>query len=127
MTIPVIRLKVKVKNNSIISAGPILDWAVAKCKYKIVSLSHYWKFVDGYGDDDFEIPYYSTSWRDGGPIIDEEGIEFRKATNGWWASYPGKKLYWGETHLAAAMSCFVAGRITEEDYLAEKLRAKQPF
>jgi len=70
----------------------------------------------------------STNWSQGGPIIDREGLEFRTATKGMWASYswrptmPGTELMFGETHLIAAMRCLVASKLGNEVDVPEEIK-----
>jgi hypothetical protein len=106
--------------------GIALDWAVATAQED--------RF---YGPVDFreqrrrtvvngEYMYrYSTSWAQGGPIIEQEMITVGPAKHeGWEASaWPvdPNALAWGDTMLEAAMRCYVASNLGEEVEIPEEL------
>lgn len=114
--------------------GAALDWAVAKCEnvpnihivQKPGKTCVYGQIIE------IDFPYQpSTDWSQGGPIIEREGIEIVKGNplyfpkgneNGdfyeplWIA---GKQH--GQTHLIAAMRCFVASRLGDTVELVETL------
>lgn len=89
--------------------GVALDWAVAKAagKRHFISLDRERVIVDGYTFQP------STSWTDGGPIIDREQIDIhwvgiancRASIGRADANYPAGL---GPTPLIAAMRCYVA-------------------
>jgi hypothetical protein len=68
---------------------------------------------------------WSSSWAQGGPIIEKEGIRLHRSHTGdWWAgaeSEPHKPIS-GPTPLIAAMRCYVASRLGEEVDVPEELR-----
>lgn len=86
--------------------GAALDWAVAQCEG--ISIRN------GFDDN---CPEYSTSWSQGGPIIEHEGISINAHLDGyeWFA-----RDYWGlneqaaETPLVAAMRCYVANKLGDD-------------
>jgi len=92
--------------------GFALDWAVAKCEDAWVR--------DGEDDD---CPEYSTSWAQGGPIIEREKITLEWTGEGWNAyirhddEYPD-----GPTPLIAAMRCYVASKLGDEVEIPEELK-----
>ena len=89
-----------VKINVNYLAGPALNWAVNECE----------------GTQPSRYTEYATQWRDGGPIIEREGIRLhRSATGAWWAgpeADPFRPVS-GPTPLIAAMRCFVASKLGE--------------
>lgn len=109
--------------------GPVLDWLVAKCEGKIVTLMR--------NDDGSLFPQpvwadglwqqnYSTDWSQGGPIIERECITTDWAFRMEW----GARLYvpdeepWvatGPTPLIAAMRCYVASKLGETAEVPEEL------
>ena len=92
--------------------GYALDCLVAKCEDAWVR--------DGADDD---CPEYSTSWEQGGPIIEREWICLippHADVELWEAYHPefGRAEHYGSTPLIAAMRCYVAaklGDIPEEE------------
>ena len=106
--------------------GAALDWAVAKCEGEIWEGDWYARHTCRFKRGVFGVCLAdgttfspSTYWAQGGPLI--EGIEFRKAGKGMWASYPGKETVWGETHLIAAMRCYVASKLGDEVEIPKEL------
>ena len=107
--------------------GAALDWAVAKCEgvnaeafrlfYEPTEPSDY----DSHGYPEF---HYSTTWSQGGPIIERERIDLLGAVHGasgpWTASIPQKNrtgwrhLAEGPTPLIAAMRCYIARKLGDE-------------
>ena len=122
--------------------GPALDWAVAKCEGIPVTLwckrlwlnavEQYGHFVDGKESMAFEP---STSWAQGGPIIEREKIRIEPWNSGeiaWAATaYDGiafdqdgdmvEKRTWAPTPLIAAMRCYVASKLGDEIDIPEEL------
>lgn len=113
--------------------GPALDWAVAKC--------------EGYSSEQaLDIIYcdsaalaYSTDWAQGGPIIEQEGIDLycntiaqpNHADQAWrtgsWRARicsMGRKgeMAYGPTPLIAAMRCYVASKLGDEIEIPEELK-----
>lgn len=101
--------------------GAALDWAVAKCEGK----------EKNWGKSSLK-PYkmhcglkYSRDWKDGGPIIDREGINLTTGMTkfDWWAvqdSGAGFKAN-GPTPLIAAMRCYVASKLSDEIDIPKEL------
>lgn len=93
--------------------GAALDWAVAQCEGISVR--------NGFDDN---CPEYSTSWAQGGPIIEREGISINSHLDGyeWFA-----RDYWGlneqaaELPLVAAMRCYVANKLGDTVDMPEEL------
>jgi len=104
--------------------GAALDWAVAKCEGL---LAFGWKY-DGYlhvklsdGTYDKFIP--STSLAHGGPIIEQERMEFDfDEDEQVFRAYDGVHAGVGPTHLIAAMRCYVASRLGESVEVPEELK-----
>jgi hypothetical protein len=106
--------------------GYALDWAVAKCDG--ASADTLESYIDGMREADDG--NYSTNWSQGGPIIEREGIGFRRGYsdesgfNGWvaqrWAQ-DTTVFEEGPTPLIAAMRCFVVSRLGDEIDLPEGL------
>ena len=105
-----------------------LDWAVTKCK--------------GIQDSEFVRTHmdawpYSTVWSQGGPIIEQEGIDLycNVPTNpahkdpswrgSWRARYSrcgyGTDMSHGPTPLIAAMRCYVASKLGAEVEIPNEL------
>ena len=111
--------------------GAALDWAVAKCEYpelvwgETIGLS-------AHARDLIVIPQFkepkcwwcpSTDWKQGGPIIEREGIELLCEILGFrWVAIPQKGPEWrGPTPLIAAMRCYVASKLGDEVDIPEEL------
>lgn len=126
--------------------GSALDWAVAKCEglrlHKDALLGGIikdgWWASGYYADPNQWIQLgqlrYSTSWAQGGPIIERENIDVftEKGTpESWFASVSryqnGERLYgwrihkYGPTPLIAAMRTYVASRLGSEVEIPEGL------
>ena len=61
----------------------------------------------------------STNWSDGGPIIEREGLDIGRNSNGeWWSIKPYDKVIkpqgTGPTPLIAAMRCYVAYKFGDD-------------
>ena len=65
---------------------------------------------------------WSKHWAQGGPIIERERFEFRQARTGMLASYQGGPTWFGQTHLIAAMRCYVASKLGDEVEIPEELK-----
>ena len=89
--------------------GAALDWAVAKCEGFSVR--------DGFDDN---CPEYSSSWEQGGPIMERE-----KIATAWhltrWVAWRGVVEHPGPTPLIAAMRCYVASRLGNDIEIPEEL------
>jgi len=84
----------------------ILDWAVDKA----LNLNTPYNSWGQKG----KVPFYSTDWAQGGPIIEREQIDIqcfpRKSGGVVWRTFHAD----GPTPLIAAMRCFVALRLGDE-------------
>lgn len=97
--------------------GIALDWAVAKCE-GVVS--------DDIDDFCLSTPgefAYSTSWAQGGPIIERGVAELyeHKALECWAAKSKAGDLRYGQTPLIAAMRCYVASKLGDTVDVPEEL------
>ncbi len=119
----------KIKTSELI--GTTLDWAVAEClglnprhdmKSHGLKWPGWWVACPEYK----RLPFYSTNWSQGGPLIEREGISLKQNdTNDWNADmvvlvspytstadavfdYPQES---GPTPLIAAMRCYVTSKI----------------
>jgi len=64
--------------------------------------------------------FYSSSWKEGGPIIDQHNICI-----GCGTAYIGQgDEYFGETNLIAAMRCYVASKLGDEVEIPDELMEK---
>ena len=77
--------------------------------------------------DDPNTPMFSTSWAQGGPIIEREKIATRydHDEQEWQATFPdmdGWVYGWGTTPLIAAMRCYVASKLGDNIELPEELK-----
>ena len=115
--------------------GPQLDWAVAECEG--VSLESFMS-----AQDFVEHAYqYSTTWSQGGPIVEREYIQVNvkrligtsesgaevDVPDGWQAHKSSRywmspKVFYGPTPLIAAMRAFVASKLGDEIELPEELK-----
>ena len=93
----------KIETNEL--SGRALDWAVAKCEGKLVDPWH--GALLGWLDDH----RYATDWAQGGPIVASERISITQFGGAWKASNLRQPAVLGETHLVAAMRCYVASKL----------------
>lgn len=129
----------KVKTSEL--TGAALDYAVAVCEggtnFRYDAVATYWITINGKdralakGWSQSFIP--STSWEQGGPIIEREliGIDTKPCAraekgDGEWIAYmdtDGDDMlqYDGPTPLIAAMRCYVASKLGEEIEIPEGL------
>lgn len=124
------------------ATGPALDWLVAKCEglklYRNALLNGQVKedwWVSGYYmDSNNWIPLsllnFSTSWAQGGPIIERERIDINAKINAgsdfdeWRASIgvgASQRHRYGDTPLVAAMRCYVANKLGKTAEVPEEL------
>ena len=109
--------------------GAALDWAVAKCEGKDkdceIHVGNVWygRVTSGF------IQYKpSTSWAQGGAIIERELISlecyFDRVEWCAWTPAPeqptGESFAYGETPLIAAMRCYVASKLGDEVEIPEE-------
>ena len=111
------------KTSELTGAAP--DWAVAKWE-GVALLDPYnneWELcwtllADNSGD------YYapSTDWAQGGPIIEREQMEFdRDEDTQLYSAYDGVHGGVGQTHLIAAMRCYVSSKLGDEVEIPNEL------
>lgn len=111
--------------------GAALDWAV----HTALGLSEEgFVEVDNLYGPQWRGPEYSTSWQEGGPIIEREAIQLTPYEPA--STQPKNPEYWaaaiwmqdemvdayGPTPLIAAMRCFVASRLGESVDIPEELQ-----
>lgn len=122
----------KIKTSELI--GPSLDWVVAVCR-GISPFAVKKRHSEGWLLYEFRSATrpleYSTSWAQGGPIIDREDItwsmsmgpEHSDATRFCAFSYKvgSSKAVNGPTKLIAAMRCYVASKLGDEVDVPEEL------
>jgi len=77
----------------------------------------------GAPDDGNGLPYYSTDWAQGGPIIERERIDVLYEHDLRWIAVPQKGIEsYGPTPLIAAMRCYVASKLGDEVEIPEELK-----
>jgi hypothetical protein len=114
----------KIKTDNL--PGPALDWAVAKCEGFTDEVERSgWAWHPSWYNP-------STSWAQGGPIIEREEIGIRRnapcsdgrqweASGSITAKGAGYRWGYGPTPLIAAMRCYVASRLGEEVEIPDEL------
>lgn len=117
----------KIKTSAL--TGAALDWAVAKCEGIHIT------FADGTGPTPQRMPsgqweMYSTSWAQGGPIIEREQIGLVPCVGGHWAAFTGLgeddvREIRGPTLLFAAMRAFVASKFGDVVEVPDVLAAQE--
>ena len=113
--------------------GPALDWAVAKCEGMRIEVRPksacgrpLYVLAAEQGREPW-LWYPSTSWAQGGPIIEREGISVAYiddniADGAWFAStVGGDENNEGPTPLIAAMRCYVASKLGDGVTIPEEL------
>jgi Protein of unknown function (DUF2591) len=81
----------------------------------------------GAPDDGNGLPYYSTDWAQGGPILAQTSIEICQLDNGEWRAQLNAKgcgpycRHYGPTPLIAAMRCYVASKLGDFIEIPEEL------
>lgn len=106
--------------------GAALDWAVAKCWYG----NEYDMSIPLFEDGKLFAP--STTWAQGGPIIERERISLREHNSipGFWTAMKYKIdggivlqtiFEDGPTPLIAAMRCYVASKLGDEVDVSDQL------
>lgn len=110
--------------------GSALDWAVAKCegkidRYEVTQIGdQLWCYEDGEKMRFFP----STSWAQGGPLVEREKISVVPIHPGWTGTIDldeGDCMVQtnsGSTPLIAAMRCFVASKLGDEIEIPEELQ-----
>lgn len=111
----------KIKTSEL--TGPALDWAASVANGMDVYIPAYAEtpWVAVRSSTGIYRAALTTDWAQGGPIIERERLEFRQARTGMFASYPGGQTWFGQTHLEAAMRCFVASKLGDEVDVPEEL------
>lgn len=113
--------------------GAALDWAIATAQERIIGFDPmgfspkgpnggFWVWEDH--DNDHQEIYHrsigysyspSTSWAQGGPIVESEKTEFDfDEDEQTFRAYDGVHGAHGPTHLIAAMRCYVASKLGDE-------------
>jgi hypothetical protein len=109
----------KIKTSEL--TGAALDWAVAKCEGM---LAEPWLWGD---EQEVLMRYkFSTSWAQGGPIIEREKIVMDELDGLWGAGVrkDGTLFFLsnGPTPLIAAMRCYVASKLGDKVDVPEELK-----
>lgn len=114
----------KIKTDNL--TGPALDWAVAKCEGFTDEVERSgWAWHPSWYNP-------STSWQEGGPIIEVEEIGIRRnapcSTGREWEAFgsitakgAGYRWGYGPTPLIAAMRCYVTSRLGEKVDVPDEL------
>ena len=118
----------KIKTAELIDTA--LDWAVAECNYVTYYFDHKGRLMEERGDLSW-VYAPSTSWAQGGPIIERiKGFQFKQ----WLESHPescceahihnyeGDWIQFGPTPLIAAMRCYVASKLGDTVDVPEELK-----
>lgn len=111
--------------------GPALDWAVAQAEgHDPLLIEGIWRVIytipttnpdADEGRACKRLPNYTT-WQEGGPIIEREGISLYKMGHQWLAGTGGGLgNVFGPTPLIAAMRCYVASRLGDEVDIPDEL------
>ena len=120
-------MKIKVSE----ATGVQLDWMVAKCEgFDSFEFWHTGAITPRYENGITRTHSFSTSWSQGGPIIEREKISPSWSIEGHWAAYkfdPNDELeasfmQFGPTPLIAAMRCYVASKLGDEVEVPEELK-----
>lgn len=128
--------------------GAALDWAVATIEHPKDSYlgephiysgnaNKWWIRIPDKKSRSYTLAKYSTSWSQGGPIIEQESLSLRREPDGGWYAFKNFDecpLFpfthcsgWdagGETPLVAAMRCYVASKLGEEVEIPAELQSK---
>ena len=106
----------KIKTSDL--TGPALDWAVASSDGRRRDVR---TFQAGYFD--YGMYHYSTSWAQGGPLIEREGISTMFHDQGHWtaANLKGTVSAEGPTPLIAAMRCYCCSKLGDVVDVPEEL------
>lgn len=126
----------KIKTSEL--TGAALDWAVAKCDDRRINFNPGGGLeVRGRTEEGAELPeawdlwmpwHPSTTWAQGGEIIEREKISTTVDDSGVWIAfnhynYADEKRFMraGPTPLTAAMRCFISSRLGDEVEVPEEL------
>jgi hypothetical protein len=100
----------KIKTSEL--TGAALDWAVANCE----RVDHL------FAGHEVGRLHYSSTWAEGGPIIEREWISVWQVGNKYWkADIGGLHSHNGATPLIAAMRCYVASKLGGEVDVPDEL------
>ena len=106
--------------------GAALDWAVAKCEGKDISVigSAVLLWVGKDSNIDYEP---STNWAQGGAIIEREGIDVLKNGAIWTSLKTATAYHWhirksGSTPLIATMRCYVTSKLGDEVEIPDEFK-----
>lgn len=104
--------------------GKALDWAVGVCEG--MPPNYFDADNQTFNDDEGMLFCPSANWSQGGPIIGREGIEFEFDGNLWNAGIfradcEKDFVAQGQTHLIAAMRCYVASKLGDEVEVPKEL------
>lgn len=105
------------------ATGAALDWAVAKCEWV------QWTFDTATTSEIVADCHYSTSWAQGGPIIEREHIALDyyhtpihpDVQPRWEARHGSGVFEYGPTPLIAAMRSYVASKLGDLIEIPEEL------
>ena len=121
----------KIKTSELIDAA--LDWAVALARDESVRVEGgRVRFALSQFTNDYDLYSPSTDWAQGGPIIEQAGIELRPSrfgATGWTAwtldratkTQPRNVGKSASSPLTAAMRCYVASKLGDEVDVPEEL------
>jgi hypothetical protein len=118
--------------------GAALDWAAAKCEghesrcpwlLEKEGYAAWQSYENAWGNP---LPNYSTDWKQGGPIIEREGISIAKLEETlpdamaphpacWSGHIDGVFVRYGPAPLIAAMRCYVAFKMGDTIEVPEEL------
>ena len=115
---PLIPLPIKIKIENL--RGKALDWAASSIEQDLERTGNEAYVVEWNGERKLFCP--STSWDQGGKILDREKIcvmwlDYENKKNPdekWSAGLDGELLFSGATALEAAMRCYVASKLGDE-------------
>jgi len=122
--------EMKIKTSELI--GPALDWAVAVCEGKLITLLcgvlvRNGPTISPTHADPLVLWHPQTDWSQGGPIIEREKIDIGWVESNWreiegcWAGTYMTKIRYARTPLIAAMRCYVASKLGNEVEVPDEL------
>ena len=111
--------------------GAALDWAVAKCEYDNRRYNYgspcfspqTKRVYETQGLQEIGVSFSpSTDWKQGGPLIEREGITLTHQAFDWSAQTDDDLFAYGPTPLIAAMRCYVASKLGDDVEIPEDLK-----